>query len=311
MNFANERGTQLEGVRSGSAAGKARGQCGAATRVPFMSLRWREGKGLASFGNTDMIFDFVKDIIELALIVTMVFFLIHRYIRWRRPHLTASMEENRLLILLVLGLVLIGIKVSDSALTGESGPMDRAVLLFVHRHVPAGFGPFFQTVTIMGSFDFFLPLLVVSTLVLIGFKKWFELLLIVGSAACGALVIYGLKTITGRERPALWETRWYWGTSFPSGHTLETACVAMALALCLGRVWPGQLRLIRVLALLWVLLVGFSRLFLGVHWPTDVLAAACIGMLLPITVQFVLRFWLRVDEGRPPGKTAEGEEIDQ
>ena len=78
------------------------------------------------------------------------------------------------------------------------------------------------------------------------------------------------------------------GHEFPQCHTLETTCFAMALTLCLRPMWPDHVRLMRVVALLWVLLVGLSRLVLGVHWPTDVLAAACIGMLIPIALQFAL-----------------------
>ena len=254
-----------------------------------------------------MVFDFFKDIFELALIVTMLFFLIHRYVRWRRPHLSPAVQEHRLIILLVLALILTGAKVSDSALTGASGPMDKAFLLFVHQHVPTAFVSIFEMITLSGSFNFLCPVLVVTTLLLLGFKRWFDFLLLAGSAICGALTVYGLKSLTGRERPALWETRWYWGTSFPSGHTLETACVGMALALCLGRIWPKQLRIFRISALVWLLLVGSSRLVLGVHWPSDVLAAACIGLLLPVVIQFVLRFWLRLEPTRPAAKETAGQ----
>ncbi len=116
-------------------------------------------------------------------------------------------------------------------------------------------------------------------------------------------MIYLLKSVTDRERPALWETRWYWGTSFPSGHTLETACFATALTLCVNRRWPRYARVIRIGAIGWVILVGSSRLVLGVHWPTDVLAAACIGMLLAVSAQFLLLFFkTKEDKARDKDK---------
>ena len=242
-----------------------------------------------------MLLEFLKDTAKLALIGAMIFVLLGRFLRWKRPALADRAEQHRLMILLVLGALLVGIKVSEEALSGDSGPFDKAILLFIHRNVPAEYTRFFEWVTLMGSFDSVIALVTLSSLVLLALKRHFEVFLLVSSALCGGLVIYLLKLLTGRERPALWETRWYWGTSFPSGHTLESACFAMALTLCLRPVLPTKARLIRVLAFLWVLLVGSSRLVLGVHWPTDVLAAMCIGMLIPVALHVLLTRakWLR------------------
>ena len=234
-----------------------------------------------------VIFDFVKDSAKLILIGLLMFFLFKRYILWRRPNLSTTLDEQRVFISLILAAILIGIKVSEDALTGESGPMDKAILLFIHYHMPSKWAPFFATITWGGSFDFLAPLLALITLLFLAFKKWFQAVLLLSSAACGGMIIYVLKTLTARDRPALWETRWYWGTSFPSGHTLETACCATALTFCLSRLWPARAPIFRGAAVAWVLLVGFSRLVLGVHWPTDVLVAACVGMLIPVSLQFL------------------------
>jgi undecaprenyl-diphosphatase len=237
-------------------------------------------------------FEFFKDAFELALIGALFLFLLERYLRWKRPLLAGLAEQHRLFVMLVLGAVLVGIKVSESALSGHSGLVDKAILLWIHERVPTEWTGFFQAVTLMGSFDFVIWLLVISCMVFIALRRWREVVVLGASVACGGLVIYVLKLFTGRERPALWETRWYWGTSFPSGHTLETACFAMALTLCLKSVWPRHTRLVRIVAMGWVLLVGSSRLVLGVHWPTDVLAAACVGMLVPVGLKFLLsRLW--------------------
>jgi len=251
-----------------------------------------------------MIWDFIKDAVKLAAIAVMLLMFVRRYVRWRRPSLVDPVEKHRLVILLILGVLLVGIKVSEDALTGDSGPLDKSVLLFIHKHVPAELTGLFEAVTFTGSFKFFLPLLVVSSILFASFRRWFDLALVAAATMCGGLTIYGIKTLTDRERPALWETKWYWGTSFPSGHTLETACVAMALALCLGRVWPRWTILIRVAGLVWVMLVGFSRLVLGVHWPSDVLVAMCIGMLIPIGLRFLLWRMTRTTAWCVPSKVA-------
>ena len=92
----------------------------------------------------------------------------------------------------------------------------------------------------------------------------------------------------GRARPALWATEWYWGSSFPSGHTLVVAAIATAGVLCVSRIRPAARGAALSLAFVWILLVALSRMVLGVHWPTDVLAAAFIGAFLPLAISVAL-----------------------
>ena len=66
------------------------------------------------------------------------------------------------------------------------------------------------------------------------------------------------------------------------------AAFATVAALVIGRTWPGLRVTVLVLALVWTLLVGLSRLVLGVHWPTDVMVAACLGMAIPLGFGFSL-----------------------
>ena len=59
--------------------------------------------------------------------------------------------------------------------------------------------------------------------------------------------------------------------SFPSGHTAAAFVIASLIGFC----YPAA----QVPACLWASIVGFSRIYLGVHYPTDVLAGACLGTL--------------------------------
>src|SRR5215467_12465474 len=96
-----------------------------------------------------------------------------------------------------------------------------------------------------------------------------------------------------RQRPAL-------GTSFPSSHTAVTLAVVIALVPFLPRVLAGT-------AIAYAVLVGWSRVYLGVHYPLDVLAGAGIGMAVGGAVLLALRVLLRragqaeQDRGGPPG----------
>ena len=99
------------------------------------------------------------------------------------------------------------------------------------------------------------------------------------------LVSYLLKSLVERTRPALWEAHWYWGSSFPSGHTLSTTAFAYAAVLCAARIWPqrrGPVTLLAGLAILWTASVALSRMVIGVHWPTDVLTSIGLGVVIPL-----------------------------
>lgn len=235
-----------------------------------------------------MIYEVIFDVVKLALIVASLYFVFGWYVRNQRPAWSAPLQNRRLSILLVLVLAVAAIKVSEDVLGGESGPIDQAILLFVHGLAPGAFRGFFEAVTLSGSFWVLFALAAMTTLVLLWARRRFEALLVATSVISSALVIYLVKTLVGRTRPALWDVEWYWGSSFPSGHTLAVAAFAIAAALCLSRIWPATRKPAQSIAILWIALVAISRLVLGVHWPTDVLAAACIGAFLPLAISVAL-----------------------
>lgn len=86
----------------------------------------------------------------------------------------------------------------------------------------------------------------------------------------------GMKLVFDRPRPELWPQRGeFSGSSYPSGHTMMSTSVLFVFAYLLRRergwTWPYYA------ALAFAMATSFSRLYLGVHWPTDVLGGAIMG----------------------------------
>ncbi len=121
-----------------------------------------------------------------------------------------------------------------------------------------------------------------------------------------SLINNGLKHIVERERPNELRLTSVSGFSFPSGHTAAAAACWAAIALVVARRWsrPGR-RAAAVAVLVITLLVAASRVLLGVHWLTDVIAGALTGWtwFILVTLIFggrILRF------GEPAERVADG-----
>ena len=231
-----------------------------------------------------MLFNIVVDIAKLSLFIACAYALLGVYVRRRRPQWTEQLTKRRLAVLGAMTLAVGGIKLIEDVVAKESGPVDEAFLWFIRDHVPAALTGFFAVVTFSGSAKFLMPVAAVAATALLVTRRRFEALLVGVSVVTATLVVWGMKAIVGRARPALWEAQWYWGSSFPSGHTLSTAAFSTAAALCVARIWPRAARPAISMAILWTGLVAFSRLVLGVHWPSDVLVAMCLGFFIPLMI---------------------------
>lgn len=231
-----------------------------------------------------MLFNVAADIAKLGLFIVCAYALLGAYAHRRRPHWTEHLTKRRMAVLGMLTLAAAGIKLIEDVVAKESGPVDEAILWFIRDHVPAALNGFFAVVTFSGSAKFLVPVAVVAAIALLVARRQFEAVLVSASVITATLVVWGMKAIIGRARPALWEAQWYWGSSFPSGHTLSTAAFATAAALCVARIWPRAGSVAMALAVLWTGLVAASRLVLGVHWPSDVLVAMCLGFFIPLMI---------------------------
>jgi undecaprenyl-diphosphatase len=124
------------------------------------------------------------------------------------------------------------------------------------------------------------------------------------SLAGGTLLGVFLKDLYGRPRPDLVAHVVAVATpSFPSGHAMQAAIVWLTLGALLSRAVPGRAGRLYVLgaACALTLAVGSSRVYLGVHWPTDVLAGWCVGSAWAMGCWLVAVPMRRRADARRPG----------
>lgn len=154
---------------------------------------------------------------------------------------------------------------------GEGFFFDVPLLEFAHDIAHAGYDRFFVVVAALGYLYGVVPV----DIVLIATPAWrrrlreslFAALAIIGSA----LLNLAAKPIFARDRPSLWESIAPEGNySFPSGHAMGSmtlACVVVLLCWPTRHRWPAL-----IAGAVFVALVGLSRIYLGVHFPSDILA---------------------------------------
>ncbi len=174
---------------------------------------------------------------------------------------------------------------------------DPGVANFVARHRLGWLTPVMQLVTWLGSSFFIVPFGIAVGVTLWRRRHSWQPLVMMAAAFLGAAGLYDIvKPAVGRARPpaALQVGGPDIGRAFPSGHATQSIAFYGMLAVVLI-VWyaPRHRRLFAIGAALLTLVVGASRLYLGVHWLTDVLGGYALGLawlsLVMVTSLLVIR----------------------
>lgn len=198
-------------------------------------------------------------------------------------------EEIGLVVVLVViaGGILAFLRLADVVAEGETEAFDRAVLLLFRdpANLAQGPGPgwlpgIMRDITALGGLAVLTLIVTVTAVYLVLVGKRAAALFVVLAVTGGTLLSHGLKMLFDRPRPDLIPNAPLELTaSFPSGHAMVSAVTYLTLGVLLTRLdAPRRVHAyFLAVAVVMTVMIGISRVYLGVHWPTDVLAGWCLG----------------------------------
>jgi undecaprenyl-diphosphatase len=206
------------------------------------------------------------------------------------------------------------IAIADEVFEGETHALDSTILLSLRnsQDLANPLGPSWleeaaRDFTGLGGYAILTLLTSAAVIYLLMAGKRGAAILVLVSIVGGALLSTGLKMGFERPRPDLvpHAARVY-TASFPSGHAMLSAITYLTLGALLTRVEKSRRisAFIMGLAIVMTLLVGVSRVYLGVHWPSDVLAGWSIGAAWASLCWFVALQLQKRGQVEKPGETS-------
>ena len=191
------------------------------------------------------------------------------------------MKNNRHLIILSILLILfliMGFMVRGSS---EGILFDVAILDAIHSSTNPVIFNIMNFISFIGSGKFLLPAVGVVIIISIINKRYFVSKFLLMNTLGSFLFNYLLKQLFQRTRPLDFSLVEQGGLSYPSGHSMVVMSMYLAIVYLLTREErnPRKKKKVYIIASIFIALMGISRLYLGVHWPTDVLGGFIMGYI--------------------------------
>ncbi len=198
----------------------------------------------------------------------------------------------RSLLLLLIGVYLplqVFGELAEEVWENEGGfPWDVPILLAIHMTASPQMNAFAATLTKFGVFWGVFPVATAIALVLLNRRRWRSLAYLITTLMGSIVINRTAKVLLHRVRPHLWESpspEFDYG--FPSGHAMSSMTLVAALVIL---TWDSRWRLpVLIVGGLFVLAIGWTRLYLGVHFPSDILAGWMVSVAWAVGVSLLIR----------------------
>ena len=187
---------------------------------------------------------------------------------------------------------------AEEVFEGDTAKFDDAIRIYVHQFAADGLTRLMTLISFLGSTIFLTSVSVLIFLLFIWLRRYRSAVLFAATMLGSSFLNYTLKIGFARTRPIpYFDLPLPESFSFPSGHALCSACFYGVLAwLFATRTESRPLRiLVWIAAGIMIFLVGLSRIYLGVHYPSDVAAGYLAALFWTLAV-------ILVDATRERGK---------
>jgi undecaprenyl-diphosphatase len=208
-----------------------------------------------------------------------------RLLRWIGRHVEGFYGAVGVFLVIGLAVVLLAAvafaKIAEQVMEGETQAMDESILRMMNDMGSPWLDMVALEVTALGARLVVIMMVLVASAFLWHTRHHYSAALLWVSMMGAGLVNSALKLSFNRPRPDVfpWRTQHVGLASFPSGHAMTAIVVYGTLAFLIARLAPTRLlrRLVWLTAIVVILLIGWSRLYLGVHYPSDVAAGFVLG----------------------------------
>lgn len=237
--------------------------------------------------------------------------------RWVGGHVRGFHGAVGALLFVGLALILVCVTafatLADEVMEGGTQQVDAAVLLWMNSHASPELTGLALDVTALGAGTVvWLVVIVASVFLWVSRHRYSVLLLWVAIMGSG-LINTIMKLFFERPRPQLfpWRVPYAGLSSFPSGHSMTSTVCYATLAFLIARLVDSRFlrRFVFGLAAVMVVLIGLSRMYLGVHYPTDVLAGFVMGLAWASFSALMIEA-LRYFRHREPAIAAQEKDLD-